>query len=190
MLETCVVQPRVCCPCPYTPGFKDLVQRNTGKRPNDFLLITCWNNTWDIFRYIWLNKLCYKINFTCSFLLFFNVVSDIWCGLHCIFTAWQAALEVLIRDSITTQHSLFHCGLPVWVCPHCFPIHISQSYSCRCSGASDAKCFQSIYSMYFHLVATFLNKVKVLIAWACLFATPWTAACQPPLSMEFSKQED
>ena len=33
--------------------------------------------------------------------------------------------------------------------------------------------------------------VKVLVAQSCpqLFATPWTVACQAPLSMEFSRQE-
>ena len=32
-------------------------------------------------------------------------------------------------------------------------------------------------------------KVKVLISCVQLFATPWTVACQTPLSMEFSRQE-
>ena len=31
--------------------------------------------------------------------------------------------------------------------------------------------------------------VKVLLSRVQLFATPWTAACQAPLSMEFSRQE-
>ena len=34
------------------------------------------------------------------------------------------------------------------------------------------------------------EKVKVLVTQSCLdSATPWTVACQAPLSMEFSKQE-
>ena len=32
-------------------------------------------------------------------------------------------------------------------------------------------------------------KVKVLVSCVPLFATPWTVACQAPLSMEFSRQE-
>jgi len=31
--------------------------------------------------------------------------------------------------------------------------------------------------------------VKVFLSRVQLFATPWTAACQAPLSMEFSRQE-
>ena len=34
-----------------------------------------------------------------------------------------------------------------------------------------------------------LESVKVLVTRVQLLATPWTAACQAPLSMEFSKQE-
>ena len=30
---------------------------------------------------------------------------------------------------------------------------------------------------------------SVLVAQSCLFATPWTVACQASLSMEFSRQE-
>ena len=34
------------------------------------------------------------------------------------------------------------------------------------------------------------EKVKVLVTQSCLlFGTPWTVACQAPLSMEFSRQE-
>ena len=33
-------------------------------------------------------------------------------------------------------------------------------------------------------------RCEVLVAQSCLtLATPWTVACQPPLSMEFSRQE-
>ena len=31
--------------------------------------------------------------------------------------------------------------------------------------------------------------MKVKIAQSCLFETPWTVACQTPLSMEFSRKE-
>ena len=31
-------------------------------------------------------------------------------------------------------------------------------------------------------------KVRVLVNYGQLFVTPWTAACQAPLSMEFSRQ--
>ena len=35
-----------------------------------------------------------------------------------------------------------------------------------------------------------MKKSKVLVSQSCLlFATPWTVACQAPLSMEFSRQE-
>ena len=36
-----------------------------------------------------------------------------------------------------------------------------------------------------------MYKVKLLVAQLCvqLFVTPWTVACQAPLSMEFSRQE-
>ena len=34
-----------------------------------------------------------------------------------------------------------------------------------------------------------LKWLKVLVSHIWLFATPWTVSCQPPLSMEFSRQE-
>ena len=40
--------------------------------------------------------------------------------------------------------------------------------------------------MYFKVYA---NVCAQLFSHVWLFATPWTVACQAPLSMEFSKQE-
>ena len=109
------------------------------------------------------------------------------------YTVFPLDGQLLWRPSSGTASlpsTLSQCGLSVWVCSQCLLILISQSHSCRNSGGSDAKCFQSVYYIYFHPMAPFLSKGKVLIAWACLLATPWTVACQPPLSIEFSKQDD
>ena len=77
----------------------DLVQRNKGKHPDDFLLITCWNNTLGMFRYIWLNKLCYKIYFTCSFLLFFLM----WYQINDVaYTVYPPDGQLLWRSSSET----------------------------------------------------------------------------------------
>ena len=59
--------------------------------------------------------------------------------------------------------------------------------------------FRAFYSfpIYYICILDFIHiyiymyKVKVLVAQLCvqLFVTPWTVACQAPLSMEFSRQE-
>ena len=52
------------------------------------------------------------------------------------------------------------------------------------------KFVQLICFIYSLLVSSFGRvKVKVLVSHVQLFVTPWTVACQAPLSMGFSRQE-
>ena len=64
--------------------------------------------------------------------------------------------------------SSFLAGFPVFPC---FSIYFSQKSLVYCVGFSLRACMLSHFSC----------------VW--LFVTPWTVACQPPLSMGFSRQE-
>ena len=159
----------LCCPLLLLP----LIFPSTRVFSNESVLYMRWPKYWS-----------FNFNISPS-----NEYSGLTCprmdclDLHAVQGTLKSLLQHHISKASILQHSAF------------FIVQLSHPY--MTTGKTIAltrqtfvgKVMSLLFNMLSRLVITFLPKKVKSLSCVQLFATPWTIACQAPLSMGFSRQE-